>query len=631
MHAVGSHGNHRSLTAYKNANPTVLKDPELELTRSSCQQIAHLLQRHPLSSSERRDIVQTEQSSDEVSKVFRAQSNFSAGPMACTTGRLCSGLPQVPPPFFIKGQQMQDLTTFRQSLPIWKESDQILRCIDENQVVLISGDTGCGKTTQVPQFILDQSAANKQPCRVLVAEPRRIAAVSVAERVAHERGEPVGQTVGYQIRLESRVSPRTLLTFCTNGVLLRTLMGGENSLNTVTHVILDEVHERDRFSDLLLAVLKDHLTRNNQIRIIIMSATFDTARFVDYFGGPSKCPVVQVEGNCHEITHFFLEDILQATKFKADIIEGYKKSCCVRNSKIQKLQELTTLASTAAEEPSTSSDNSSTSSSFQDVSSRVAVKIKDLMKNCWSTGSVKSFEDLLSLYINESVDPNYADSETGLTALIIAAARGMLNFVEEFLRMGASVHIRTPANDWNAIDWAENSATASTEVADLLRLHLEESKESNEVEADRIMTAPDLSEDQKLLLEAYHRTFDDEEVDLDLILVLLRHIYAHGNDKPKGAVLVFLPGYDEIVTLRQMIIEDNTNFDSNKYVLYTLHSQMQSSDQKRVFKRAPHDVRKIILSTNIAETSVTIDDVVYVIDSGEFTFFEIKKFQQFSR
>lgn len=574
-----------------------------------------------MTAAERKEIVQLEQPNDETSKVVCAQSHFNGsfgGPMACTTGRLCNGVPQVPPPLIIKGQQMQELALFRQSLPIFKASDQILKSIDENQVVLISGDTGCGKTTQVPQFILDQAAARRQLCRILVAEPRRIAAVSVAERVAHERGENiVGQTVGYQIRLESRVSPRTLLTYCTNGVLLRTLMGGENSLNSVTHVILDEVHERDRFSDLLLAVLKDHLTRNNQIRLIIMSATFDTDRFVTYFGGSSKCPVVQVDGNCHEITHFFLEDILEATKFKTDIIEGYKKSCYVRNNKIQKLMDLSEMASTSSKALNVTASDVSC---YQGLSSRVAVRIKELMKDIWSTGSERSLEDLLSLYVNESVDPNHADGETGLTALIIAAARGKITFVEEFLRMGASVHIRTPANDWNAVDWAVNSKFE--EIADLLRLHLDEDvKENHEKEADETMCTPDLNEDQKLLLEAYHRTFDDEEVDLDLILVLIRHIYAQGNDKPKGAVLVFLPGYDEIVTLRQMIINDSVNFDSNKYVLYTLHSQMQSSDQKRVFKRAPQDVRKIILSTNIAETSVTIDDVVYVIDSGKIFLF----------
>ena len=87
-------------------------------------------------------------------------------------------------------------------------------------------------------MILDDAQMQGKPCRILCTQPRRLSALSVAERVAAERGEKIGQTVGYQIRLESRVSPKTLLTFCTNGVLLRTLMGGEHSMSTVTHVIV---------------------------------------------------------------------------------------------------------------------------------------------------------------------------------------------------------------------------------------------------------------------------------------------------------------------------------------------------------------------------------------------------------
>ena len=100
-------------------------------------------------------------------------------------------------------------------------------------------------------MILDDHHNEGKPCRVFCTQPRRISALSVADRVAAERGEKVGQTVGYQIRLESRVSPKTLLTFCTNGVLLRTLMGADAALSTVTHVIVVRLD----FGDWLLTVL----------------------------------------------------------------------------------------------------------------------------------------------------------------------------------------------------------------------------------------------------------------------------------------------------------------------------------------------------------------------------------------
>lgn len=135
----------------------------------------------------------------------------------------------------------------RRNLPAWNLMKEILSKINSNQVIVISGETGCGKSTQVPQFILDNWLANypneKQHVEIVCTQPRRISALGVAERVADERIEKVGNTVGYQIRLESKMSSSTRLTFCTTGILLRRLES-EPTLPEVTHIIVDEVHER---------------------------------------------------------------------------------------------------------------------------------------------------------------------------------------------------------------------------------------------------------------------------------------------------------------------------------------------------------------------------------------------------
>lgn len=135
----------------------------------------------------------------------------------------------------------------RRNLPAWNLMKEILSKINSNQVIVISGETGCGKSTQVPQFILDNWLANypndKQHVEIVCTQPRRISALGVAERVADERIEKVGNTVGYQIRLESKISSSTRLTFCTTGILLRRLES-EPTLPEVTHIIVDEVHER---------------------------------------------------------------------------------------------------------------------------------------------------------------------------------------------------------------------------------------------------------------------------------------------------------------------------------------------------------------------------------------------------
>lgn len=124
------------------------------------------------------------------------------------------------------------------------------------QVVLVSGETGCGKTTQIPQFLLEDWEDGTGPDEfcALVTQPRRIAAVGVAQRVADERCEQVGAGVGYQIRGENKVGPETRLVFCTTGLLLRR-MQGDPLLEGLTHLIVDEVHERHLDADFLLALL----------------------------------------------------------------------------------------------------------------------------------------------------------------------------------------------------------------------------------------------------------------------------------------------------------------------------------------------------------------------------------------
>jgi HrpA-like RNA helicase len=122
----------------------------------------------------------------------------------CTTGRLSNIIPQIPsPPPFATGRE-DEITVFRKSLPIWQKRNQITESIAANRIVLISGQTGCGKTTEVPQFILEYCNLMKKPCRIICTEPRSLLAHSVAERVSNERMEVIGQTVGYQIRLESK-------------------------------------------------------------------------------------------------------------------------------------------------------------------------------------------------------------------------------------------------------------------------------------------------------------------------------------------------------------------------------------------------------------------------------------------
>ena len=127
-------------------------------------------------------------------------------------------------------------------------------------MIVISGDTGCGKTTQLPQLLLDDLIRQGRggEADMICTQPRRISAMAVADRVSAERAEVVGQTVGYQIRLEAKRSRQTKLLFCTTGVLLRRLQG-DCLLKGVSHIFVDEIHERDLDMDLLCLLLRTAL------------------------------------------------------------------------------------------------------------------------------------------------------------------------------------------------------------------------------------------------------------------------------------------------------------------------------------------------------------------------------------
>lgn len=181
----------------------------------------------------------------------------------------------------------------RQALPIARARRQLLRAVADNQVVVVAGDTGCGKSTQVPQFLL---AAGYR--RVACTQPRRIACVSLAKRVAFESLQQYGDQVGYQIRFESSRSPATSIVFLTEGLLLRQAQR-EPALPAYGVIIADEVHERHLHGDFLLGVLRRLLPARPDLKLVLMSATINIRLFSDYFGG---APVLQVPGRIFPIS-----------------------------------------------------------------------------------------------------------------------------------------------------------------------------------------------------------------------------------------------------------------------------------------------------------------------------------------
>ncbi|KAK7057016.1 3'-5' RNA helicase ythdc2, partial [Halocaridina rubra] len=486
----------------------------------------------------------------------------------------------------------------------------------------------------VPQMLLQEASTLGKPCRIFCTQPRRISALTIAERVAAERGEKVGYTVGYQIRLESKLSPKTLLTFCTNGVLLRTLMGGDSSLASVTHILVDEVHERDRFTDFLLIVLRDCLPKFRHLKLILMSAALDVNLYAKYF---NNCPVIDVPGRCYPVKEYFLEDVLKYTSYQtAEMAKAFKELEQRQNGQktaadwTKKLSQLILNVASGAPTSSPNKNSSVNQTKYYstgEMDNTLKQEMDQCIQNAFLSGSDEAFSQMMYFIMSEKVSPDYQHSETWATPLMVASGRGRLDIVEQLLALGSSITLRA-ANDWTAANWAQSTGQKETldllhaysacEGVDLLSINAESTPSTSlgglRGTAASIPT-PELSVEDKKILDAYNHSASDDFADVDLVHALCMKIH---KAQPPGAILIFLPGYDDIVTLRDRIIaEEKQYLEGGKYCLFCLHSSMQSSDQKRVFRPAPLGVRKIILSTNIAETSVTINDVVYVIDSGK--------------
>ncbi|GFO22452.1 ATP-dependent RNA helicase dhx29 [Plakobranchus ocellatus] len=199
-------------------------------------------------------------------------------------------------------------------LPILDARDEIVSTIESNQVTVIQGPTGSGKTTQIPQFILDYYAEESRYCNIIVTQPRKIAAMSVAKRVSDERGWELGSVCGYQIALDRHGSEDTRILYCTTGILKEKLIARKN-MHEFTHIMLDEVHERDIESDFALLLVKKLLRTNSQhVKIIVTSATFDTQVFAQYFALPvgsrlEPAPVIQVGTVHYQVSEFFADDL----------------------------------------------------------------------------------------------------------------------------------------------------------------------------------------------------------------------------------------------------------------------------------------------------------------------------------
>lgn len=198
-------------------------------------------------------------------------------------------------------QRYFDILKARRDLPVHKQRQEFLDMYHNTQILVFVGETGSGKTTQIPQYVLYDELPHTNGKLIACTQPRRVAAMSVAQRVANELDVELGQEVGYSIRFENRTGPKTMLKYMTDGQLLRESMH-DHDMSRYSCIILDEAHERTLATDILMALLKQIAARRKDLKIIVMSATLDAQKFQSYF---YNAPLLAVPGRTFPVEIFY--------------------------------------------------------------------------------------------------------------------------------------------------------------------------------------------------------------------------------------------------------------------------------------------------------------------------------------
>ncbi|KAJ5273986.1 hypothetical protein N7478_009111 [Penicillium angulare] len=391
------------------------------------------------------------------------------------------------------------IQSVRAKLPVFQIGNQILELINKNTYTIISAETGTGKSTQVPQIILDDAIDRGvgAECRIICVQPRRIASQLLAQRVAEERNQLIGSTVGSVVRFDRREPDARggTITYCTTGIMLNYLQYRPKKLDSLTHIILDEVHVRDLGIDFTMLLLKRYVDRCRtagirEPRIVIMSATVDIDLFTSYFqnigpdGALIPAPHICLPGRHHHVKKHYLAEILDTLRKTTDF-------------------------------------------------------------------------ELLSLLLSDLETKQF--------------------LVKHHELFGDSKY--TPV---------ATSGSSPSRLESQKQMKLEDNP--------------------------------DEFVPCGLVSALVFHILS---TTESGSILVFLPGLAWIETLAEQLNHfasspnvDLDFSDDNKFRILQLHAD-RPEEMEKLSLPVPEGCRRILLSTDIAEASVTLPDVKYVIDSGK--------------
>ena len=488
------------LKAYKGKMPRSVTPIELALSSGILETMrSAVVEARKAGLPDSKDLLSAEQSHKKMSPVPTEQHAWPTERFARMSESLRRKLQKLK-----DNPAMKNCRATSAELPVGRHRLEIIETVSDNLYSIVTGATGSGKTTQVPQILLENAIEHGEggSCNIVCTQPRRIAAVSVARRVAAERDEPLQDSIGYHVRFDAKLpSPGGSITYCTTGILLEQLKHDTDGiLDRISHLVIDEAHERDLNIDMVLLLIKTKFQERQKLgrtvpKVILMSASIDATLFANYFsssdetGNTVPCPVLSVPGRGFHISEVYIEEIINT------MIKEYPKE-------------------------------------YNDV---------------------------------VQIDSEYR------------------KYVKAELAYTRDQNLSSPSTR-PIIDWDQTTQ------------RYEDENESKTV--------------------AY--TKNDEYVPISLVAVTIAYICSTSSG---GSILAFLPGLQDIIRLRDYLLKSpiyGVDFtDLSNFIISVLHSSTPTEEQQNIYNKLPRGCRRIILSTNIAETSVTVPDVEYVVDTGK--------------